>query len=173
MKPDTAANITLFASAFLIIFLIAFCAIMLIRRGRINYDERQIIARGKAYKFGFVAMTLYFVASELVCIISKVEWASHETNLSIGICFSVVTFAIVCIIKDAYVGFNQKMSSILIPLIIIGLGNIALGIITLKKNHWNIIYNDQLYLPANLVCGAAVFIVIIVALIKYSMENRE
>lgn len=173
MKPDTASNITFLASAFLIFFLIAFCAIMLIRSGRINYDERQILARGKAYKFGFVAMILYFVASELGCIISKVEWASHETNLSIGICFSVVTFAIVCIIKDAYMGFNQKMSSILIPLIIIGLGNIALGIITLKKNHWNIIYNDKLYLPANLVCGAAVFIVIIAALIKYSMENRE
>lgn len=173
MWPEITSNIIFTISGILIFFLIAFCTILLIRRGRTDYDERQILARGTAYKFGFIAMILYFVASEFGCIISKVSWASHETNLSIGICFSIVTFAIVCIFKDAYVGLNQKMTGILIPLVIIGIGNIALGLFTLKKNNWNVIYNDQLYLPANLICGAAVLIVVVAALIKYFMENRE
>ena len=77
-----------------------------------EYDERQVIIRGKGFKYAYYTMSLsLFVFSllQLNGVLSKVD-----TMVVFSICLlvSLCVFVNYCIFKDAFFGFNQSGKSV-------------------------------------------------------------
>lgn len=119
------------AVAFLIFFLFLF----FITRKKKNdknaeYDERQIAARGKAFRAGFFSMMLYF-AWFMVVSTFEFELISRY-NVPIifaGIVFGTGVFAVMAIKNDAYLKLHEKRSTQLTVLILITVVNAVSGIV--------------------------------------------
>lgn len=99
-------------------------------RSKTNYDERQVLARNKAYKYSFMVLLLYCCVCAILGIID-IKWATLPTMLFMGVMISVLVFAEICIVRDAYVGIdNRKTKS---AFIFISLYNLASFIMMLSK----------------------------------------
>ncbi|MBE6758699.1 MAG: hypothetical protein E7554_01225 [Ruminococcaceae bacterium] len=93
-----------------------------------QFDERQLIARGKALGAGFYTLML-----SLVCYIfySKlVENPVLDASIGIGLCIiiGVAVFAVIGVAKDAFVGFTENASSRKVLFGILGGINLAMGV---------------------------------------------
>lgn len=94
----------------LVIFMILFYFMILApgqRRTGTEYDERQLLARNKAYKYSFIFLLLYCTTCALLEIL-EIKWAIAPVMLFIGTVGSVTLFVTICIIKDAYNEFRLK-----------------------------------------------------------------
>ena len=67
-----------------------------------EYDERQVIARGKAFKYGLFSLIGYLVLYGIIQDMTGVYWGKGLVGVSLGICISVAVFAVVSIWNDAY-----------------------------------------------------------------------
>lgn len=99
-----------------------------------RYDERQLIARGKAYKLGFwtfgVVQTVYFFASEL----SDNIFFKINVNCMLGFFIGATVFSLVCVMEDAYIGINDKPKTALASAAIIAIANAITVINAISKN---------------------------------------
>lgn len=92
------------------------------------YDERQLLARGVAYKAGYFSLMFYLL---LVILINN---ADKDTNyitdlmLVIGVYISIGVFAVVCIIKDAYMSLYENAKRSILIMLILGFVNIGFGV---------------------------------------------
>lgn len=68
-----------------------------------TYDERQLLARGEAYKAAFFTAMGWMIVSALFR-----DLLETGVQMTMGICLSVGVFAIVCIQKDAYLSLRDK-----------------------------------------------------------------
>lgn len=88
------------------------------KRGGPQYDERQIIGRGQAYKRAFFALLVYNVV--YACVDSGgITWCEPGVGMVIGIFWSVTIFAITAISKDAFGGIYTKPKSIILLFLLI------------------------------------------------------
>ena len=102
------------------------------KRVKPEYDERQMIARGKAYKVGFFTLLIY---GSICTVLQAMEiyWCDGLLREVIGIVIGVGAFAIVAILNDAYIGFNENNRYTIGVMSLIGLlnlGSAIIGIIT-------------------------------------------
>jgi len=93
-----------------------------------QFDERQLIARGKALGAGFYTLML-----ALVCYIFYSEIVENpilDTSIGIGLCITigVAVFAIIGVTKDAFVGFTENAARRKTLFGIIGGINLAMGV---------------------------------------------
>lgn len=97
-----------------------------------QYDERQIIARGKAYQVMATTGAIYMVAAALIDLLG-IKWAVTALQMLIGLVICVGAFITVCIIKDAYFALSEmsrrKKLSELALVFLIGGCNLASFII--------------------------------------------
>ena len=75
--------------------------------GKAEFDERQQLARGKAYKAGFYTLLVGLLAVYLIPIFT--EWQPKDTALLpfAVICVGVTVFACVAVANDAYLGIRE------------------------------------------------------------------
>ena len=66
-----------------------------------EYDERQILARGMAYKSAFFVLIGYIIACALVNVL-EINWAELSGQMFIGLFLSTAVFVGVSIFNDAY-----------------------------------------------------------------------
>ncbi len=93
-----------------------------------QFDERQLIARGKALGAGFYTLML-----ALVCYIFYSEIVENpvlDTSIGIGLCIiiGVAVFAVIGVAKDAFVGFTENASSRKVLFGILSGVNLAMGV---------------------------------------------
>ena len=88
--------------------------------GKAEFDERQQLARGKAYKAGFYTLLVGLLAVYLIPIFT--EWQPKDTALLpfLVICVGVTVFACVAVANDAYLGIRQNPRAMLLVLGIVG-----------------------------------------------------
>ena len=67
------------------------------------YDERQLLARGEAYKAAFFTALGWMIVSALIR-----DLFDTSVQMTMGICLSVGVFAVICIKKDAYLSLREK-----------------------------------------------------------------
>ena len=81
-----------------------------------EYDERQVLARGKAYKSAFFVLIGYIIACALVNVL-EINWAELSVQMFIGLFLSTAVFVGISIFNDAYftagaeylgIAFGQK-----------------------------------------------------------------
>ena len=95
--------------------------------GKAEFDERQQLARGKAYKAGFYTLLVGLLAVHLIPIFT--EWQPKDTALLpfAVICVGVTVFACVAVANDAYLGIRQNPRAMLLVLGIVVVGNLTAG----------------------------------------------
>ena len=89
------------------------------------YDERQFLARGQAYKVGFFTLMFYVMIAVLLDEIFEIHILMSLGGMWIGVCISIAVFAIICIMKDAYMSLQENARGIMIVFGGIGLMNIC------------------------------------------------
>lgn len=97
-----------------------------------EFDERQMLARGKAYKVGFFTLLIYGAICTVLQAVG-LQWFDGLLREVIGIVIGVGSFAIVAILNDAYIGFNENTGYTIGVMTLIGLlnlGSAIIGIIT-------------------------------------------
>lgn len=75
-----------------------------------RFDERQLIARGKANGHALNALIGYLVANYLLCAHLGRVWTQPGVDAFIGVYFALAVFSIECVCRDAYfkVGENVR-----------------------------------------------------------------
>ena len=95
------------------------------RGGKHEYDERQKAAQGKAYKQAYYTLLIYLVLYGLFDLYTGIRWCDLYTGAFIGVCLSVLVFALVCIREDAYISFREKSRSVYLILGLIAAANLV------------------------------------------------
>lgn len=82
--------------------------IFLKKWGPCKYDERQMLARGKAYRAAFWTLVVYLCLDGLLTLGSEVRWANVFVVYYIGIGLALEVYAVICILNDAYFPLKEK-----------------------------------------------------------------
>lgn len=101
-----------------------------------NYDEKQILDRGKSFQYGFIAAMLTICAVYFIISVIGIKMSSYTTFLITFWIPMTITF-IALIMKDAYEGVNSASGRVVLTILgIAGLflvGMSAMQIISGKK----------------------------------------
>lgn len=97
------------------------------RFGKCEYDERQMLARGKAFRAGFFTILIYEAVYAMVDV-AGIKWCANVTGIMLGLMLGITVFAIVAISKDAYMSMNERSTGwMIIWCVVIGL-NLVCGL---------------------------------------------
>lgn len=75
-----------------------------------KFDERQVAARGVAYKWGFFSMMIYEAAYSIL-LAAGIRFADEFTGPILGIFVGVAVFGSVAAAKDAYTALDENPRS--------------------------------------------------------------
>lgn len=110
---------------------------MLIRRNADGeYDERQMLVRGRAYQYGFATLVFYNLIYGAAYMYSVPDWCDNMVGMLIGVLLSLAVFCGYCIWKDAYMNLNQSPGFVYFIFGALGVVNLLLGIISLKTGEF-------------------------------------
>lgn len=141
-------------------------------QGGRQYDERQKLAQGKAYKTAFFTMIAYFAAGGMFDLMTGIRWCDLFTFASIGLLLSVWVFAVVCIRLDAYIPFSQNAMRTVWITGAIGLINLIIGVMNLTIPGYMIVDGMLTYHCVNLLCGIILVGLSLATLIKARRANK-
>lgn len=137
-----------------------------------DYDERQLIVRGKAYKCGFICMSAAIFALILIdsaaIIIPMVPIVIYFTIFFFG----AVGLIIYSIMNDAYWGTNNITSKWIAFFVIFTIVNIGVSIASFVSG--NLIVDGIIGIQfVNVLCALLLIILIVTLGIKKLIDNRE
>lgn len=136
-----------------------------------QFDERQEHARGIAFKYGFFTMLICTYAYGLSELIAG-HWCDALAGISICCGISLTVFAVICILKDAYLSLRERPRQIMTMFAILGIINLTIGGIALANGE--LVENGILtFRILNPVLGLATLIILIIYLINYLLGQRE
>ncbi len=92
------------------------------------YDERQMLARGVAYKYAFFTLMIGMVIISLLGEVAGIKLFMSMAGVWIVVCISLAVFATICIMKDAYMSLYENVKGVVIMFSAVALINIAVGI---------------------------------------------
>lgn len=78
------------------------------KRGASEFDERQRLIQGEAYKAAFWVLVAYLTFNGVFQATTGIEWADIMTSSFVGLFISITVFAVICIMKDAYFPINKS-----------------------------------------------------------------
>lgn len=136
-------------------------------------DERQILARGFAYKVAFYVLLCWNgLGYILYCLdLFRVGWMGDFCFT--GLILGAFIYAVICVIKDAYLGMAKKPGRQIILMTVIGGINIVLwgsnGIAEYQKNCSVETFFRYRY---NLICGVMVLLIAVIQGIKMWYNHR-
>lgn len=81
--------------------------------GRGKYDERQKLARGRAFRAGFITVICYEMLYGFADLMG-LRWCVNFTGILIGLFLGLAVFAVTAIVQDAYLAINERMNNWLI-----------------------------------------------------------
>lgn len=165
-----------FITGILIVFVVSVIVSAIVKKKNgssksVEYDERQILARGTAYSTAFFASMIYMILCAMLDIL-EIKWAELNVQMLFGLFISITVFASICILKDAYFTASSKK----LPLIVMFLLATALNLFALIMN---IVDGESMLtngiLNSNTInAGVAVMfiIILIVTIIKNIMDKK-
>lgn len=93
-----------------------------------KFDERQIAAQGRAFKYAYLTLILYLLVYAILDMGFKIVWCELIFGIALGIVFSLSTYFAYCIFQDAYFAIGESKPSALIGVNIIGFSQLLLAI---------------------------------------------
>lgn len=140
--------------------------------GENSFDERQELARGKAYKAAFWVLILYICITSLLNAVFEFNWSDNFTWAMIGICLSASVFAVNCILNDAYLSLKEKPRNIIVLLVFAALSNFAVAIINIRQENYFISNGMLSFHAVNLIVGFMLLVILIVFIIKLRIDSK-
>lgn len=95
-----------------------------------KYDERQMLARGVAFKYAFFTLVFSILAVSLL----PFPVLHCTAGMWICICLSIMVLAIICIEKDAYISLSENIKGVTILFLIIAIANLLPSIELFTKH---------------------------------------
>lgn len=157
----------------ILIFLVAFVLIIsrLTKNKNCNFDERQELIRGRAYKYAFFTYLIYGVGYSAVSSLLEKDFMTTSTAFMVGLYISLIVFAVYNIWNDSFFAFNQKPVSYISLFFIVTICS-GIGSITSIRDG-SIIENGSLTLDCiGTVCAIAFAIILITMLIKMILNKK-
>lgn len=169
-----------------IIFCVLFLALLKWVAGRLGgrielkcrehaYDERQLLARGKAYRAAFLTLVAFLLMASLLAEGFELPLFMSFCGMWIGVCLSVAVFAVICIWKDAYMSLYENVRGVILLLSAIGILNIGTGMRAIWEKQ-PLLENGTISLKyTNLVVGALLCVILAVfcARVLYNKKESE
>ena len=136
-----------------------------------TFDERQERARGVAFKYGFFTLMgsiFLYGASEL----AVGRWCDALTGGCLCLAAGILVFAVICILKDAYLSLLERPRRIMILFVLLSLVN--LGLSALMAAHGKLVEDGILTFRAvNLVVGIMTLVILIVYIANFLLRSRK
>ena len=137
--------------------------------GKGEYDERQQIARGKAYTAAYATLLIYLM---FWMILRSLEIPFFATSLSVfaGALLSLAVFVAYAIFHDAYFKASESPKHWLIIICAAGVMNLGIGV-------WHLIrettLQGRLYENYNLFVGLLLVATLAFIVIKRALDRRQ
>ena len=124
-----------------------------------DYDERQILARGRAFMWGFFTLMLCLMAYGFTDMLIE-PWCDTLTGCIICICVSLLVFASICIRQDAFAGIGRNRKRNQTVLLVLTLANLFFGARNLMEG--DIVVDGLLtFRSVSLIVGATTGVVLL------------
>lgn len=115
-----------------------------------EYDERQILARGKAYKSAFFVLNGYIIVCALINVL-EINWAELSVQMFVGLFLSTAVFVGISIFNDAYFTSNKGRKSLLCVLAFIAVAE-----------YFGIVFSDKTFITNGIANLDSIPVIIIV-----------
>ena len=137
--------------------------------GKGKYDERQQIARGRAFTWAYATLLVY-LAVWMVFRTMEIPFFMEGISVIIGALLSIAVFVGYSIFHDAYFKASESPRTWLIIISVVGLLNLVIGMGRLFRGETIV---ERLYDNMNLFVGALLIVVLVCIVIKRAIDRRE
>lgn len=135
-----------------------------------QYDERQLLARGNAYKYAFFTVLIYFVGIGVLSVIFEREFATTYAYGCLGLCIGLIVFVTYSTFQDAYIGIKENMNLSIGSAFLVGICNLVPGLLNTNK----IIIEGVLQnTVSQLALGVTFLYVGMILIVKKLIDQRE
>ena len=137
-----------------------------------QYDERQEVERGRAFKYGFFT-TLFFSGGVIIF-----DWCDgipgqNQTILyCLGLFLGIMVYGSYCVWHESYIALNQKANTTMIIFAVIGLINLVLGILSIASGRMFVNGRISEHF-LNLICAAMLLILCGEMLVKKIYDKKH
>ena len=137
-----------------------------------SYDERQVIARGKAYKVGFYTLLIYVLAIAMLDEMMNISIFMSLGGIWLGGCIALFLFAIVCIREDAYMSLYENPKGVILLFLLIGIINLIPGVLFIMNG--SVLENGVLSSKCmNLESGILLLLIMFIFAAKVTYNNKH
>lgn len=137
-----------------------------------EYDERQQVARGNGFKYGYITSIVYYASLCVIMMSGILLPVEHSVLIFGGILLSVLVYVVYCIFHDAYVSLNENANRLMIVFVVLGVVNILIGIMHIL--HGTMVENKILTFHCiNLLCGILLLAIAVVLFVHTRLQTRE
>ncbi|MBQ8326608.1 MAG: hypothetical protein IJX86_06010 [Lachnospiraceae bacterium] len=172
-KEDTALVVGLIVGVLVGLAIVAII-LTLTKKGKevkCKFDERQELVRGRGFKYAFFTI---LIGNAVVFLL---ETAQISLYMSAGIAAMIIAllgicvYANYCIWNDGYFALNERVGSLIVIFIVMGLFNLGLGILAFVDGR--AVQNGELtFQSMNLFCGIMALEICGVLFLK-KIKDRE
>ncbi len=136
-----------------------------------QYDERQLLIRGNAYKAGFFT-TIALLAVSMIAVSSLESLAQYAVGfLSVSLFGGILVFAAYSILKDAFFQLKDNGKSYLMLLLVVTLSQFTA---LLADDSWNGLADlFRTRLAINFCCGITFAVIMILLFVKKSLMKED
>lgn len=135
-----------------------------------HYDERQIAARGVAWRNGMFTLMAYNGLYALVDL-SGIVWCETYVGLFLGILIAAAVFVFTAIHKDAYLAINNNMKSWTAMSVLIIAANLLSGVVGIS--HRGLLTDGKLSASSLSLMIAVLWALILVVQTVHNRNNDE
>ena len=136
-----------------------------------HFDERQELARGKAFQYGFFTLlisTYVYGTSDVVFG----RWCDALAGVTICLAISLCVFAVTCILKDAYLSLREKPRVVMTMFALLTLINLGFGVMYGVSGDL-VEEGGMAFRAVNPIIGLATLVILIVYIINHLLRSRE
>ena len=139
-----------------------------------EYDERQIAARGQAYKTGFIILWIWTLTGIVLDDKINVLFADGSILLFTTLLICGLGIAVTCIWKDAYFPVNKNPLSLIIFITVVLILNIFFSQMSVPTFPAQLLNNGQLDKNSiNPLCSIFLLIILLNVIAKTLMERQR
>lgn len=134
-----------------------------------TFDERQELARGRAYRYGFWTLAAALAAYGL-SELALGRWCDALAGGMLCLAPALTVFAVACIRSDAYLSLRERPKQILTVLALATALNLVIGTVNLMEGR--VVTGGVLRLEAvNLIC--AIMCLIVLGVLVHALRTRR
>ena len=138
-----------------------------------SYDERQLLARGQAYKSAFVTLMIYVGIIAFLNDALGIELFMSWGGMMLGICISLMVFATICIVKDAYMSLYENTKGIIMTYSLVALANIIPGICGIVNGEFLWLENGKISMTCINIMVGMLFLILLIVFGAKVIYNRK